>query len=301
MDNLKGKIAVVTGGGSGIGRELCRQLTSEGCAVAGCDVSMEDLEETRQLCEAATPDVKVTSHLCDVSSEAQMLKFREEVKAAHGDQLNLLFNNAGVAGKASITSEEARDTWERTFNICWYGVYFGVRTFLPMMLVADEARIVNTSSINGFWATIDPNLPHSAYASAKFAVKGFSEALIQDLMANAPHIKVSVVMPGAISTQIAANSSKLLGYSGEPNMSEEELRSVRGRLEQLRKAIDQHGFATQDDGPTTAADAAMIILEGVKADKWRILVGPDAHFIDQAVRANPETAYELDFLDNLVK
>ena len=300
MHNLKGKIAVVTGGGTGMGRELCLQLVSEGCSVAACDVIMENLEKTKELCEATAPGVAMTLHLCDVSSEAQLLKFRDEVKAAHGDKLNLLFNNAGVAGKASITSEADRDVWERTFNICWYGVYYGVRTFLPMMLVADEARIINTSSINGFWATVDPNLPHSAYASAKFAIKGFSEALIQDLLANAPHIKVSVVMPGQVSTSISANSSEILGCTDEPNMSEEELRGVRERLDRLRQAMHQRGFASREDGPTTAAEAATIILDGVRAGRWRILVGQDAHFIDEAVRANPEHAYDLDFLDGLV-
>ena len=81
---------------------------------------------------------------------------------------------------------DSRAEWERTFNVCWGGVYLGVRTFLPMLQAADEAHIVNTSSVNGFWASLGPNVSHTAYAAAKFAVKGFTEALITDLRAQRP-------------------------------------------------------------------------------------------------------------------
>lgn len=315
MDNFRGKIAVVTGGGTGMGRELCLQLVKEGCAVATCDVIMENLEETHRLCQKAAPDIKVTLHQCDVSSEEQMLRFREEVKAAHGAALNLLFNNAGVGGGASMTSEEDRDVWERTFNICWYGVYFGVRAFMPMLMEADEGRIVNTSSVNGFWATVGQQVPHTAYASAKFAVKGFSEALINDLRTNAPHLGVSVVMPGHIGTGIAANASKVLRGYDTLDMSEQEIRGVRERLmksggplselimnlsdDQIREVMHQRGIDFEQNAPTTAADAATIILDGVKAGKWRILVGEDAHVLDEMVRARPEMAYEKSFTDEL--
>jgi NAD(P)-dependent dehydrogenase (short-subunit alcohol dehydrogenase family) len=90
----------------------------------------------------------------------------------------------------------ARDQRERTFNICWGGVYLGTRTFMPMLLKADAGHIVNTSSVNGFWGSLGPTVSHTAYSAAKFAVKGFTEALISDLRLNAPHIKCSVVMPG---------------------------------------------------------------------------------------------------------
>lgn len=315
MDNFAGRIAVVTGGGTGMGRELCLQLVREGCAVATCDVIMENLEETRRLCQEAAPGVAITLHQCDVSDEAQMLRFRDEVKAAHGDKLNLLFNNAGVGGGATMTSEEDREVWERTFNICWYGVYYGVRAFMPLLLAADEAHIINTSSINGFWATLGSGVPHTAYASAKFAVKGFSEALINDLRVNAPHIGVSVVMPGHIGTGIMANASAVLGRPNPRDMSADDIRAIRERLmksggplselimnlsdDQIREVMHQRGIDFQQNAPTTAASAATIILDGVKAGQWRILVGEDAHLIDQLVRAKPEMAYEESFIDEI--
>jgi NAD(P)-dependent dehydrogenase (short-subunit alcohol dehydrogenase family) len=102
-----------------------------------------------------------------------------------------------------------RSEWERTFNICWFGVYYCTRAFLPMMLKADKGHIVNTSSVNGFWASIGPSVPHTAYCAAKFAVKGFTEALMTDLRLNAPHIKCSVVMPGHIGTDIVVNATSV--------------------------------------------------------------------------------------------
>ena len=316
MDNFKGKVAVVTGGGTGMGRELCLQLVKEGCAVATCDVIMENLEATQALCAEAAPGVKVTTHQCDVSSEADLRRFRDEVTAAHGEQLNLLFNNAGIGGGGSMTSEETRDEWERTFNICWYGVYFGCRAFMPNLLAADEAHIINTSSINGFWARLGAATPHTAYCAAKFAVKGFTEALITDLRANAPHIGVSVVMPGHIGTSIVQNSGQVLGRPAALEMTQDDVRDMREQLmksggplsemimnlsdDQIKEAIHQRGLDFREKAPTSAAQAATIILDGVRAGEWRILVGDDAHRLDEMVRAQPTAAYEQEFLDSLV-
>ena len=315
MDSFKGKVAVVTGGGAGMGRELCLQLVKEGCAVATCDVMMENVEETKALCEAAAPGVKVTVHQCDVSDEKDMNHFRDEVIRANGDVVHLLFNNAGIGGGGSFTREEDRADWERTFGVCWYGVYYGCRAFLPHVIRADEAHIVNTSSINGFWASLGPYTPHTAYSSAKFAVKGFSEALITDLRLHAPHVRVSVVMPGHIGTSIAINSGKVLGHASALEMSDAEVKALRGRMldaksplseaamnlsdEQLRQVMHQQRIDFRDKAPTTAAAAAEIILDGVKAGRWRILVGDDAHRIDQAVRADPESAYEVGFVERM--
>ena len=210
MKDFSGRIAVVTGGGSGMGRELVRQLVAEGCAVAMCDVSARGMAETQRLCEAAglPQGLRVTSHVADVSNEADVLRFRDEVSAQHRtDRIHLLFNNAGIGGGGSMIANE-RAEWERTFNICWAGVYLNTRAFLPMLRAADEAHIINTSSMNGFWASVGPDKPHTAYSAAKFAVKGFTEALIADFRMNAPHIRLSVVMPGHIGTGIRENSLK---------------------------------------------------------------------------------------------
>jgi len=313
MDSFEGKIAVVTGGGTGMGRELCLQLVKEGCNVATCDVLMENLEETKTLCQEVNPDILVTLHQCDVSSEEAMNHFRDEVVAAHGDKINLLFNNAGIGGGGSFMNPEDRADWERTFNVCWYGVYYGCRAFIESLVNADESHIVNTSSINGFWASLGPNTPHTAYCSAKFAVKGFSEALVTDLRLNAPHVGVSVVMPGHIGTSIAINSGKVLGRPAALDMSEEDIKDIRERMmnsggemsevvmnlsdDQIREFMHQRGIAFRDNAPTSAGEAATIILDGVKAGKWRILVGEDAHRLDERVRTNPESAYEASFIE----
>jgi hypothetical protein len=312
MKDFAGKTAIVTGGGTGMGRELVRQLVAEGCNVATCDVSARNMAETVELCLAARPPqgTRVTAHVADVSIESQLQRFRDEFAEQHEtDKLHLLFNNAGIGGGGSMIADR-REDWERTFNICWGGVYFGVRTFLPLMMRADEAHIVNTSSVNGFWASLGPNVSHTAYAAAKFAVKGFSEALMTDLRLNAPHIKCSVVMPGHIGTSIGANTRKVLSGNDSDTLNPEELERSRKRFAAAGVAAQLNDEAIQamaaegarrflEDAPMTAATAATVILDGVKADSWRILVGDDAHRMDQMVRAEPENAYEPEFFERL--
>jgi NAD(P)-dependent dehydrogenase (short-subunit alcohol dehydrogenase family) len=315
MKDFAGKIAVVTGGGTGMGRELARQLIAEGCSVAMCDVSGRTMAETIALCQAdgVPQGARITAHIADVSVEGQMIAFRDEAAAQHDtDRIHLLFNNAGIGGGGSIVND-TREDWERTFNVCWGGVYLGVRTFLPLLLAADEGHIVNTSSVNGFWASLGPNVSHTAYAASKFAVKGFSEALITDLALNAPHIKVSVVMPGHIGTSIVANSRKVMNRTDEDLLSAEDLERARARISrmgvdmsQLTDAAIQAMVTEQhrrflEEAPTTAAEAATIILDGVKADRWRILVGEDAQKMDALVRADPEAAYEPEFFQRLTR
>ena len=312
MDSFEDKIAVITGGGTGMGRELARQLAASGCHVAMCDVSVDAMEQTKALCESeGAPGLRITTHRADVSVEEDLQRFRDGVMREHEtDYVNLVFNNAGIGGAGSMIVDE-RESWEKTFNICWYGVYFGTRTFLPMLMAAEEGHLVNTSSVNGFWATLGPNVAHSAYSAAKFAVKGFTEALINDLKMNAPHVKASVVMPGHIGTSIVINSGKALGIDPK-EMSDEEVQEAREGLErrgvdfgnvsneQLRQALLMQGESFRDEAPTTAEAAARIILEGVRAQRWRILVGEDAETLDEMVRAAPEEAYTEAFYDELV-
>ncbi len=187
-------------------------------------------------------------------------------------------------------------------------MYLGVRTFLPMMLKADEGHIVNTSSVNGFWASVGMLQSHTAYSAAKFAVKGFSEALINDLRLNAPHIKCSVVMPGHIGTSIISNSRKVQSGTDSDALTLEEIALARQRLAialntdtSKMSDADVQAIATErarsfrEEAPTSAAQAATIILDGVKAGRWRILVGADAQRLDERVRETPEQAYDLDF------
>jgi NAD(P)-dependent dehydrogenase (short-subunit alcohol dehydrogenase family) len=315
MKDFESKIAVVTGGGAGMGRELVRQLVAEGCNVAMCDVSASAMAETRRLCEAERlpQGLRITTHVADMSEEAQVLRFRDEVaEQQQTDRIHLLFNNAGIGGGGSMIAN-TRDEWERTFNICWGGVYHGTRAFLPMLQKADEGHIVNTSSVNGFWASIGPGVPHTAYSAAKFAVKGFTEALITDLKLNAPHIKCSVVMPGHIGTSIVANSRKIQSGNDTDALTATEIAQVRARMAAAGRDVaglsdaDIQTLAVErarrfrEEAPTSAAEAATIILDGVKADRWRILVGEDAQRIDERVRQTPERAYDEDFFESFAK
>ena len=201
MKDFSGKIAVVTGGGSGIGRALVRQLSAEGCSVAMCDISADDMAETESLAMTDAPQgVQIISFVADVADEPRVQAFRDHVlEVTAQDHIHLLFNNAGISGGGSFVNAN-REQWERTFGVCWYGVYNNARAFLPLLIKANEGHIVNVSSVNGFWASLGPDTPHTAYSAAKFAVKGFTEALITDLALNAPHVKASVVMPGHIGT-----------------------------------------------------------------------------------------------------
>jgi len=190
--------------------------------------------------------------------------------------------------------------------VCWGGVYNCSRAFVPLLVASDDGYLVNTSSVNGFWASLGPGVPHTAYSSAKFAVKGFSEALLEDFRINAPHVKVAVVMPGHIGTDIVINSRRLLGAPEPEEMTADDLAEVRRTMAQrglpvegiadddLRKGVAMMGEMFRDAAPLNAAQAATIILDGVRAGKWRILVGDDAHKLDEAVRADPEKAYGPD-------
>lgn len=309
MKEFTGKTAVITGGGTGMGRELAIQLVAEGCNVAMCDVLSENMAETRRLCEAQAPQgTRVMTFMADVSIEEQVQAFARAVpREMDTDRIHLLFNNAGIGGGGSVVDID-RAQWEKAFNVCWYGVFYNTIAFLPLLMKADEAHIVNTSSVNGFWASIGPGRPHTAYCSAKFAVKGFTEALMTDLALSAPHVKCSVVMPGHIGTEIVTNSRKLLGGDGALDVA-----AVRKAItaqgvdvskqsdDDIRAFVKMQESRFRDDAPTTAAQAATIILDGVKNEKWRILVGRDAEYLDAQVRDAPERAYTSEFYQDLLK
>ncbi len=305
---FNGRVAVVTGGGTGMGRELVRQLTADGCDVATCDVIAENLADTVALCSADGNRGEVLTAIADVSDEQQVVKFRDEV-ASWRPHVNLLFNNAGIGGGGSIV-ENSREEWDKTFGVCWFGVYYNTRAFLPLLLKSDVGHVVNTSSVNGFWASLGPDVTHTAYSTAKFAVKGFTEALITDFALSAPHLHASVVMPGHIGTSIVINSGKILGRDPK-EMSEDQLADVRERIgrrgldmsavsdEDLRVGMQAQAESFRDDAPVSAAEAATVILEAVKRDEWRILVGADAVALDTMVRSEPENAYTSDFFTRL--
>ena len=310
MDSFMGKLAVVTGGGSGMGREIVRQLAAQGCSVAACDLNADAVEQAAAMAQGgAPPGVLVTSHACDVSDEAQVLRFRDELLGGHAsDHVDLVFSNAGIGGGGSFI-RDSREEWERTFAIDWWGVYYCARAFLPLLIASGDGVLVNTSSVNGFWAALGPGAPNSAYSTAKFAVKGFSEALIEDLRAHAPHVRVAVVMPGHVGTDIVANSLRARGLPEPEDMSDAQLEELIPRdaqagliragvlvegasADDLRQMLVQANADFRDKAPVSAAQAATIILDGVRSGAWRILVGEDAKTLDALVRAKPEAAYD---------
>jgi NAD(P)-dependent dehydrogenase (short-subunit alcohol dehydrogenase family) len=310
MDSFTGKLAVVTGGGSGMGRELTRQLAMQGCSVAACDLNPDTMAETVALVRAeAPPDVRVTGHTCDVAYEAQVLRFRDELLAEHAtDHVDLVFSNAGAGGGESFV-ESDREVWERIFAIDWWGVYYCARAFLPLLIASGDGVLVNTSSVNGLWASLGPGMPQTAYSTAKFAVRGFTEALIEDLRTNAPQVRVALVLPGHVGTNIVANSLRAQGLPEPERMSDAQASKVipagmrdvliQGGIlpegatgDDLRQFLVQASADFRDKAPVSAAQAATIILDGVRAGSWRILIGEDARMIDAAVRAKPEAAYD---------
>jgi NAD(P)-dependent dehydrogenase (short-subunit alcohol dehydrogenase family) len=312
VDSFTGKLAVVTGGGSGIGRELVRQLAAQRCSVAACDLNADTVALTAATAwAAAPPGVMVTGHACDVSDEAQVLRFRDELLEQHAsDHLDLVFANAGVFGGASFV-KGSRQEWERTFAINWWGTYFCARTFLPLLVASGDGVLVNTGSVAGFWATAGPGAPPiTAYSTSNFAIKGFSEALVEDLRSNAPQVRVVLVMPGVVITDIAENSRRALGLPEWEQLSDAELMEQipdAGRAvliatglvpedfsaDDLRRAIPRLKGEFQDKG-FTAVQAASIILDGVRSGAWRILVGEEAKMLDEQVRANPEAPFDYE-------
>jgi NAD(P)-dependent dehydrogenase (short-subunit alcohol dehydrogenase family) len=310
VDSFAGKLAVVTGGGSGMGREIVRQLAAQGCSVATCDLNADAVAVTAATAwAAAPPGVQVTGHACDVADEAQVLRFRDELLDGHAsDHVDLVFSNAGMGGGGSFVSDR-REEWERTFAVDWWGVYYCARTFLPLLIASGDGVLVNTSSVNGFWASLGPGMPNTAYSTAKFAVRGFSEALVEDLRTHAPGVRVAVVMPGHVGTDIVANSFRARGLPEPEHMSDAQVEELippdaqakligAGLLaegasaDDLRQMLVQANADFRDKAPLSAAEAATIILDGVRSGAWRILVGEDAKKLDAAVRAKPEATYD---------
>jgi NAD(P)-dependent dehydrogenase (short-subunit alcohol dehydrogenase family) len=301
VDSFEGKLAVVTGGGSGMGRELVRQLAVQGCSVAACDLNADSAAAAAATALAdAPPGTLVTGHACDVSDEDQVLRFRDELLERHAsDHVDLVFSNAGIGGAGSFV-RDSREEWERTFAIDWWGVYYCARAFLPLLIASGDGVLVNTSSVNGFWATLGPGMPNTAYSTAKFAVRGFSEALIEDLRSNAPQVRVAVVMPGHVGTDIIVNTLRAHGLPEPERMSDAqvaelippELAPGGASPDDLRQLLARANADFRDKAPLSAAEAAAIILDGVRSGSWRILVGEDARKLDATVRAKPEAAYD---------
>jgi NAD(P)-dependent dehydrogenase (short-subunit alcohol dehydrogenase family) len=173
VESFSGKLAVVTGGGSGMGRELVRLRAAAGCSVAACDWHPAAVEQAAASARAGAAVVTaVSAHACDVSDEAQVERFGDELLAAHArDHVDLVFCNAGIGGGASFV-RDSREEWECTFAVDWQGVYYCARVFLPLLIKSGDGVLVNTSSVGGFWATGGPGMPNAGAAHRRLPGQG---------------------------------------------------------------------------------------------------------------------------------
>ncbi|PDT77661.1 SDR family NAD(P)-dependent oxidoreductase [Bradyrhizobium sp. C9] len=267
MTAISGSAAAVTGAASGIGRALAHELALRGCDLAIADRDEAGLQAAAAEIAKASPR-KVTVHRLDVSEPGEITAFAEAAGAAHPG-LNIVVNNAGVALLGQFDEiEQAQMEW--LFNINFWGVVHGTRAFLPLLSRQREAHIVNISSIFGILAP--PG--QSAYCAAKFAVRGFSESLRHELaVANSP-VRLSVVHPGGVATNIARNSRSGTGITDNARRSE----SIE-RFDALAR--------------TTPTAAAQRIIAGIEKNQPRILIGKDARFMDLLQRFRPATYWKV--------
>ncbi len=261
MKHLRGKVAVVTGAASGIGRALALRLADKGCHLALSDLNEEALEETGRM---ARERGAVDMHLqrLDVADRKAFYAYAETV-SQHFDAVHLVINNAGVAMGGTVKEMSIEDL-EWLIGINFWGVVYGTKAFLPHLERAGEGHIVNISSVFGLIAA--PS--QSAYNAAKFAVRGFTEALRQELELEDSSVSCTCVHPGGINTNIARSArmvrDDVLGFDKE---------SMASHFEKIAR--------------TSPDEAARQIIQAVVRNQRRLLIGADAHLIDATQRAFP--------------
>eukprot|EP00004_Rigifila_ramosa_P005138 TRINITY_DN1560_c0_g1_i1.p1 TRINITY_DN1560_c0_g1~~TRINITY_DN1560_c0_g1_i1.p1 ORF type:complete len:317 (-),score=64.08 TRINITY_DN1560_c0_g1_i1:13-831(-) len=224
------------------------------------------MEETARLCRAARSGVAVSCHVVDVGNKDRVNAFAQEVAVQYDGVVDMLFNNAGVAGGGPF-DQLSEETFDWVVSINLYGVIHCTRAFLPLMKGVKEGYLINTSSAAGIYASKG----NTAYCLSKFGVRGFTESLMMEFAVKYPNIHVAVVHPGIVSTGIF----RAARFEG----SQADVDQTRRTVEELAKNLG-----------TTSADAAKQILEGVRRNQSRIFVGGDAWFLDLAVRAFPRLA-----------
>ncbi|MET0448788.1 MAG: SDR family oxidoreductase [Aeromicrobium sp.] len=253
MTHFTGKVAVVTGAASGIGRALSVELARRGARLAISDVDLSGLAETETLVKAAGGEVR--SDPLDVSQRELVLAYAESV-AEHFGTVNLVFNNAGIAFTGTIEKMSFKDI-DRVMDVDFWGVVNGTKAFLPHLVASGDGHVVNISSVFGLFSV--PS--QGAYNAAKFAVRGFTEALRQEMINDGRPVRVTCVHPGGIRTNIARNSEQVEG-------------------------LDHDALTTSFDrlARTSPAKAAEVILAGVERNRSRVLIGADAWVLDKLVR-----------------
>ena len=254
MKGFAGKVAVVTGAGSGIGQALAIELARYGAKLAISDVDTDGLASTEaQIKELGGP---VKADRLDVTEREAFLEYADAVRR-HFGKVNQIYNNAGIAYAGDVEFSEFKDI-ERVMDVDYWGVVNGTKAFLPHLIASGDGHVINISSVLGLFAA--PG--NAAYNSAKFAVRGFTEALRQEMIVAHHPVKVTTVHPGGIKTAIARNMTAAEG---------------------IDSAKLAHNFDTKM-AMTSAPKAARIILDAVRKNKARVLVGPDAKVLDIFVR-----------------
>jgi NADP-dependent 3-hydroxy acid dehydrogenase YdfG len=254
MQGFAGKVAVVTGAGSGIGQALAIELGRSGAKVAISDVDLEGLGHTEERLKAIGAPVKADR--LDVTEREAFLAYAEAVNE-HFGKVNQIYNNAGIAFTGDIEVSQFKDI-ERVMDVDFWGVVNGTKAFLPHVIASGDGHIINVSSVFGLFSV--PG--QAAYNSAKFAVRGFSEALRQEMILARHPVAVTTVHPGGIKTAIARNATAADGLDSE----------------QLAKLFDKRLAKTSPER------AAQVILDAVRKKKARVLVGTDAKLLDVMVR-----------------
>jgi len=256
MQGFAGKVAVVTGAGSGMGAELAVQLGRAGASVAISDVDTEGLAVTEGRLKAIGAAVK--SDRLDVAERESFLVYADDVKN-HFGKVNQIYNNAGIAFSGDIEITAFKDI-ERVMDVDYWGVVNGTKAFLPHLIASGDGHVINTSSVFGLFAV--PG--QAAYNSAKFAVRGFTEALRQEMILAGHPVKVTSVHPGGVKTAIARNSTAAEGLDTTTMAEWFDTKMAR----------------------TSSERAAEIILDGVAKGKAKVLVGADAKILDVFVRVS---------------
>ncbi|MDQ8044485.1 MAG: SDR family NAD(P)-dependent oxidoreductase [Solirubrobacteraceae bacterium] len=275
MSTISGRVAVVTGAGSGIGRALALELARRGAKLALSDVNEDGVAETASQAKALG-SADVVSGKLDVSDRQAFFAYADEV-VSHFGVVNQIYNNAGIAFSRTVLESEMED-YDRVFSINLLGVITGTKAFLPHLIASGAGHVVNVSSLNGIMA--QPEM--SQYCAAKYAVRGFTETLrMEMLMARTP-VQVTVVHPGGVKTNIATAAAEAqLAREGD---DDPELRATAD----ARTKLYNEKFLKMP-----ASKAAEIILRGVEKNKARVVVGNDARALDLLVRAAP-TRYQAE-------